>query len=187
MMKGKLMKSLFRGKAVPRTPGPPGSEASEDGEAVDDLESEIDEGGEDDDKIENVPAVAEKVDAQRPQFQDALGREDERKDLKARRKSLLWILRRLASGSVVKQCSSSSSTLLGLKHNTNIQLLHVVYVLSCGAIASRTLLPTSRTSLTSGFMSWCSAARKAVFKMMLIVMKKSIQGLETILLSWELT
>ena len=33
MMKGKLMKSLFRGKAVPRTPGPPGSEASEDGEA----------------------------------------------------------------------------------------------------------------------------------------------------------
>ena len=26
MMKGKLMKSLFRGKGVPRTPGPGGSE-----------------------------------------------------------------------------------------------------------------------------------------------------------------
>jgi len=36
MMKGKLMKSLFRGKAgVPRTPGPPNSELSEEGVAGD--------------------------------------------------------------------------------------------------------------------------------------------------------
>ena len=31
MMKGKLMKSLFRGKGVPRTPGPPSIEVTEEG------------------------------------------------------------------------------------------------------------------------------------------------------------
>ena len=38
MMKGKLMKSLFRGKGVPRTPGPAGG-SSEDGE-LDSLSSD---------------------------------------------------------------------------------------------------------------------------------------------------
>jgi hypothetical protein len=36
MMKGKLMKSLFRGKGVPRTPGPPSVEVTEEGEAESD-------------------------------------------------------------------------------------------------------------------------------------------------------
>ena len=52
------------------------SHAAQDGQAVDNLQSEVDKRSEDDDKVKDIPSVAEEIRAQGSHFQDTLGRED---------------------------------------------------------------------------------------------------------------
>ncbi len=57
------------------------SHAAQNGEAVDNVQAEIDERGQDDHKVENVSAVAEEIRARGPHFQDAICREDRSENL----------------------------------------------------------------------------------------------------------
>ena len=56
--------------------GPYQSHSSEDGDAVDALDGEVDEAGDDDDEVEDVPARGEVLLAQRHQLQRSLQREE---------------------------------------------------------------------------------------------------------------
>ena len=55
--------------------------SSEDGDAVNALDREIDEAGDDDNKVEDVPAAGEVFFAQRHQLEGCLEREERREDL----------------------------------------------------------------------------------------------------------
>jgi hypothetical protein len=52
------------------------SHAAEDRETVDNFQAKINERGEDDHKVENVPTVAEEIRTQGSHFQDTFGREN---------------------------------------------------------------------------------------------------------------